>query len=105
MLLLACSTLSCHRSLPVREEGKVVDENRDARDERPRIADVLGRHTPSLLGIPGVLGTGEGRAGDEPVIVIFVERRTSELQKRLPSVLEGYRVEIRESGEVTAPPR
>jgi len=104
MLLIACSSMSCHRS-PPREEGRILETNRAARDQRPTIADVLGRHTPSLLGIPGVLGTGEGRAGDEPVIVIFVARRTSELQKRLPSVLDGYPVEIRETGQVTAPPR
>jgi hypothetical protein len=105
MLLIVCSTPSCYRPPPAREEGKAVDENRDARGERPGIADVLGRHTPSLLGIPGVLGTGEGRAGGQPVIVIFVARRTRELQNRLPSALEGYPVEIRETGDVTAPPR
>ena len=82
-----------------------METNRTARDQRPTIADVLGRHTPSLLVIPGVLGTGEGRAGDEHVIVIFVARRTGELQQRLPSVLDGYPVEIRESGQITAPPR
>ena len=82
-----------------------MDENRDAGGERPGIADVLDRHTPSLLGIPGVLGTGEGSAGGEPVIVIFVAKRTGELQTRLPGALEGYPVEIRETGEVTAPPR
>ena len=71
----------------------------------PPIADVLRDHTPSLLGIPGVVGTGEGRAGDLPVFVIFVAKRTRQLEQRLPSVLEGYPVEIRESGEVTAPPR
>jgi len=104
MLLIACSTVSCQRS-PPSEEGKIVEKERTAREERPTVADVLARHTPSLLGIPGVLGTGEGRAGDEPVIVVFVARRTTELQKRLPRALEGYAVEIRESGEVTAPPR
>jgi hypothetical protein len=104
MLLLACSTPGCHRS-PGREEGKAVDEHRDAGGDRPEIADVLQRHTPSLLAIPGVLGTGEGRADGAPVIVIFVARRTSELGRRLPGMLEGYPVEIRESGEVTAPPR
>ena len=82
-----------------------MDPTRDPRADRPTIAEVLQRHTPSLLDIPGVVGTGEGRAGERPVFVIFVARRTSQQQQRLPSELEGYRVEIRESGEVTAPPR
>jgi len=105
MVLIVCSTSSCQWSQPAREGTKVMDETRDAPVDRPPTADVLRDHSPSLLSIPGGVGTGEGRAGDRPVIVIFVARRTRQLNGRLPSVLEGYPVEIRESGEVTAPPR
>jgi hypothetical protein len=71
---------------------------------RPPIADVLARHSGDLMAVPGVTGTGEGRHGGEPVLVIFVDRKTEEIEGRLPRALEGYAVEIRESGEITAPP-
>ena len=103
ILVIACSTSSCQWSQPADEEAKTVDDSLPV--ARAPIADVLRRHTPSLLGIPGVVGTGEGRAGDRPVIVIFVARRTDQVRQQLPSALEGYPVEIRESGDVTAPPR
>lgn len=73
--------------------------------QRADLASVLARHTPRLMDIPGVTGTGEGRRDGRPVIVIFVARRSVELARRLPAELEGYPVEMRESGEVTAPPR
>src|SRR5262245_33260592 len=71
----------------------------------PPITEVLQRHTPELLEIPGVVGTGEGREGGRPAFVIFVEARTRELDARLPASLEGYPVVVRESGKVTAPPK
>ena len=71
---------------------------------RAEIAAVLRRHTPDLISVPGVIGTGEGRSHGRPVIVVFVVRRTPEISQRLPAEIEGYVVEIRESGEVTAPP-
>ena len=77
----------------------------NARPTRPPIADVLARHTPSLMATPGVVGTGEGRSHDQAVIVIFVIKRTSQLEQAVPKVIEGYPVELRESGQVTAPPR
>ena len=73
--------------------------------QRPDLASVLARHTPRLMDIPGVAGTGEGRGDGGPVFVIFVVRRSAELSRRLPVELEGYPVEVRESGEVTAPPQ
>ena len=73
--------------------------------EREPLATVLERHTQELLAIPGVLGTGEGSEEGEPVFVVFVERRTSALEARLPRKLDGYRVVLRETGAVTAPPR
>jgi hypothetical protein len=72
---------------------------------RPSITEVLARHTPSLMAVDGVTGTGEGSDGDQPIVVVFVVKETPALRARLPQLLEGYRVVLRASGEVTAPPR
>ncbi|HET7226513.1 MAG TPA: hypothetical protein VFK69_12455 [Candidatus Eisenbacteria bacterium] len=69
--------------------------------QRP-ITEVLAAHTPGLMKLPGVAGTGEGARRGRPVIVIYVARRTRELDARLPRALEGWPVEVREVGEVRA---
>jgi len=66
------------------------------------ITEVLAAHTPGLLRIAGVVGTGEGRRGDQPLFLILVERDVPELRARLPRTVEGYPVEIRETGTVRA---
>ena len=70
----------------------------------PNLADVLSRHTPSLMAISGVTGTGEGKRGAQSIIVVYVGQATPELRKRIPNEIEGYPVEVREIGKVTAPP-
>ncbi len=69
------------------------------------LADVLKSHTPQLMAIPGVVGTGEGVSGDGasgggPAILVLVSHRTPEIDARVPKRLEGYPVEIRVVGEV-----
>jgi len=71
--------------------------------QRP-MADVLKSHTPELMSIDGVVGTGEGKLGDRPggrpAILVLVARRTPEIDARVPKEIEGYPVEIRVVGEV-----
>jgi hypothetical protein len=69
------------------------------------LAEVLARHTPGLLAIPGVNGTGEGLENGVPVLVVFVEKKTADLEARLPKRIEGHPVVIRETGVVTPYPR
>ena len=56
------------------------------------------------MAIPGVTGTGEGKRGAHAILVVYVRQATPELRKGIPSELEGYPVEVREIGDVTAPP-
>jgi hypothetical protein len=68
------------------------------------IADVLAAHTPELMRIPGVLGTGEGVQRGKPAILVLVERVTPEVEARVPATIEGYPVELHETGSVSALP-
>jgi len=67
---------------------------------RPPIDQVLQVHTGTLMAVPGVIGTGEGEHQGTPCILVFVRRRTAELERAIPSSLDGYPVRLKETGEV-----
>lgn len=67
---------------------------------RRPLSAVLAEHTPGLMAIPGVAGTGEGREGDRPALLVLVVRDTPALRARLPREIEGYPIVIRVTGEV-----
>ena len=75
--------------------------------EPPRmsITETLQTHTDSLMAIPGVVGVGEGRRGGAPAVQVLVVRRTPELERRLPKALEGYPVDVVETGVIAAQPK
>lgn len=64
------------------------------------IEAVLAAHTDSLMAVPGVLGTAIGRCNGAPCIRILVNRVTDEVQRRIPSQLEGYPVRVDVSGPI-----
>lgn len=66
------------------------------------IEQVLREHTESLMSVPGVVGTGEGECDSEPCIRVFVVEKTADLLSQIPSSLEGYAVEVQETGEIKA---
>lgn len=68
------------------------------------IDEVLKAHTIELMAIPGVIGTARGLCGNTPCIKVFVIERTPEAEKEIPPTLEGYPVEIEETGEIRALP-
>ena len=69
--------------------------------ERP-IEQVLQDHTDSLMALPGVVGTAQGKCDGEPCIKVLVVEKTPELLAQIPSTLERYTVEIQETGEIEA---
>jgi len=71
---------------------------------RRPIVEVLAAHTPELMALPGVVGTGEGARDGAPVIVVMVERRTPALVARIPATLEGWPVVIEVTGPLHAMP-
>lgn len=66
------------------------------------IEAVLEDHTPRLMSLPGVVGTGEGRCAGAPCIKVLVIEKTDDLAARIGDAIEGYPVDIVKSGEIRA---
>ncbi len=64
------------------------------------IEQVLKEHTESLMALPGVVGTGQGLCSGEPCIRVFVVEATEELLKQIPEEIEGYTVDVEETGVI-----
>lgn len=49
-----------------------------------------------LMALPGVIGVAIGTTEDrlQHVIKVYVDQRTSDLEKQIPNQIEGYPVEI-----------
>jgi len=69
------------------------------------IEEVLKEHTQELMGLPGVVGTGQGLCDGQPCIKVFVVKETPELDQKIPRTFEGYPVWIEETGEIRALPK
>jgi len=68
------------------------------------IEDVIKEHTEELLSIPGVVGIGQGLCDNTPCIKVYVVKSTPELDKKIPAVLDGYRVSTEVTGEIRSHP-
>ena len=69
--------------------------------EKP-IALVIKEHRASLLSMSGILGIGQGGSPKEPHITVYVQSKNSDICPLIPSVLEGYPVVIKETGDIEA---
>lgn len=69
------------------------------------IARVLAAHQDSLMTIPGVVGVGEGKNRDSPVVLVLVKKKTAQLTRRIPKTLGGYPVVIKETGIIRPMPK
>jgi hypothetical protein len=69
---------------------------------RRNIKEVLKKHTAELMEMPGVTGVAEGESQSKPCIRVFVLDGKSEFLRRIPSTLEGYPVQVEDSGEFRA---
>jgi hypothetical protein len=78
--------------------------NNNQMPEKP-IEEVLKAHTPNLMSIPGVVGTAQGLWKGQPCIQVFVSELTKELKKQIPKTLEGYQVDIQETGSINTFPK
>lgn len=95
MLLMTNGLVSCTK--------EIANENlkEDAMSEKS-IQEVLKEHTDALMAIEGVVGVGQGLCNDKDCIKVFVVEKTAELEQKIPDELDGFPVEIVESGEFKA---
>jgi len=68
------------------------------------IEAALKEHTAKLMSIAGVVGAAQGICGDKPCIKIFVIEKTPALTQQIPEIIEGFPVDLEESGEIHAYP-
>jgi hypothetical protein len=66
------------------------------------IEEVLKKHTGELMSVPGVVGTAQGICNNKSCIKVYVIKKTPELNKKIPNIIEGYPVVIEETGKIKA---
>jgi len=66
------------------------------------VEEVLKQYSDSLMTLPGVAGTAQGRYEGEPCIKVFATKMSPELLRQIPPVLGGYRVIVEETGKFRA---
>lgn len=64
------------------------------------IEAVLAENANRLMAVDGVVGTAVGRCRGQPCIRIFVVEDSPEVRNRLPRTLDGYPVDIQETGKI-----
>ena len=69
---------------------------------RRSIQEVLKSHTDELMAVSGVVGVAEGESRGRPCIRVFVIDRNSKLLKQIPDSIEGYRLQVEQSGKFRA---
>lgn len=60
------------------------------------------KHQAKIMKLTGVVGIGIGEVKTEKVIKVMVDKRTPELEKKIPKQIEGYPVVIEETGKIQA---
>ena len=66
------------------------------------IEEALKDLTDRVMLIPGVVGTAEGLCEGRPCLKVFLAKKTPELLRQIPAVLEGYLVTAEETGAFRA---
>ena len=65
------------------------------------IDDVIKVYADSMLAIPGVVGLYHGLdESGKSCLKVMVVKKTPELEKKIPKQIEGFPVEIDETGEI-----
>lgn len=92
--LVASSILACT------QQDSSPSSGESPRVSAQSIQKVQEQHAPTLMAIPGVVGTAIGTLEDGTAyIAVFVKEETEELEARIPQELGGHPVRIRVSGE------
>ncbi|MFC1608028.1 hypothetical protein ACFL47_08660 [Candidatus Latescibacterota bacterium] len=70
--------------------------------QKKSINEVLNAYTPKLMEIPGAIGTAIGEHEGKQCIIVMVHAQTEKTSEKIPSNIEGYTVQIKETGEIRA---
>lgn len=87
------------QSYPVQATARVIVI------EQGEIVTVKERHEAELMAIPGVVGVGIGGRDGAEHIIVMVEKRTAEIERKVPDTLDGYPVLTEVTGPIIALPR
>lgn len=90
-LVIAVGLAACASSSYRREEPKMAAKT---------IEEVLREHSRELMSLPGVVGTAQGLCAERPCIKVYVIRKSAELGRKIPDIIEGYPVAVEETGEI-----
>ena len=91
-LWFAATMVSCSR-----EQAEIGQE--DPSMPNRSLEEVLQEHTDSLMAMSGVVGTAQGLCDGEPCIRVFVIKKSDELMGQIPPMIEGYPIDVQETGE------
>ena len=91
-LWFAATMVSCSR-----EQAEIGQE--DPSMPNKRLEEILQEYTDSLMTMSGVVGTAQGLCDGEPCIRVFVIKKSDELMGQIPPMIEGYPVDVQETGE------
>jgi hypothetical protein len=97
--MLALSVLFCaeQKEPPAKQDSiKIV--------KKMTVTEVLAKYTDEWMSIPGVVGTGEGKADGKPAVIVFVEQKSETIEKKIPKAIGGLKVIIEVTGEIKALP-
>ncbi len=87
-------------SMGCEQQAKDVTQTQKAQPMKS-IDDVIKVYADSMLAIPGVVGLYHGLdENGKSCLKVMVVKRTAELEKRIPKQIEGFTVEIDETGEI-----
>lgn len=68
---------------------------------KPDITTVVDNHAPELIEVPGVTAVAVGALpSGEPCVRVYVKKLTDEMRAKLPTTLDGWPVDVTESGEI-----
>ncbi len=83
--------------------GPTQREQQDGNSMTPSrsIDTVKEARTSELMSIPGVVGVYVGENDNGIMYIgVMVKKRTPEIERQIPKMLEGYPVQIEETGEI-----
>ena len=58
--------------------------------------------TPTVMALPGVVGTAVGLCGEEPCIKVYLARDDERLRAEIPETYGGFQVDVEVTGEFEA---